>query len=83
MERCGLWEVDHLINFVLVNLHDTFACHGLLLLAAHIELHDVDHNPTTQLVRRSNIEKTLYFLKCDGVILHPEAIRGEIDGVGI
>ena len=51
--------------------------HIPFLCTAHVELHDIDHYPTTPTARRNNIEKTLSFLRVDGVTLHQESLRGE------
>ena len=41
-----------------------------------MDLQDIDHYPTTPTARRNNIEKTLQFLRTEGVILHQDAVKG-------
>ena len=41
-----------------------------------MDIQDVDHCPTTPTAKRNNIDKTLNFLRLDGVLLHHEAVRG-------
>ena len=74
-----LHKSSPLLNILLQSSHDLTSVYLSpmpLSPTAKVELDGIDRNPVSVSVQRANIQKTLEFLRHDGVLLHTDAFRG-------